>query len=159
MTRALEGGEGSASRPGRTLPPGKNRYPLYRRLGGPHGRSGQVRENPPPTGIVSRDRPARSQSLYRLSYPAHTAGRAAEELEFDSRRGKRIFLHSTAPRPLFGPHPKVSEFLPREGGSPGTASMSESICYSYRIIPHNIFIMCWHYLPACNTCVHKWNSC
>jgi len=26
------------------LPPGKTRYPLYRRLGGPHGRSGQVRK-------------------------------------------------------------------------------------------------------------------
>ena len=33
-------GEGSASRPGRSLPPGKTRYPLYRRLGGPQGRSG-----------------------------------------------------------------------------------------------------------------------
>jgi len=25
------------------LPPGKNRYPLYRRLGGPQSRSGRVR--------------------------------------------------------------------------------------------------------------------
>jgi len=25
------------------LPPGETRYPLYRRLGGPQGRSGQVR--------------------------------------------------------------------------------------------------------------------
>ena len=32
-------GEGSASRPGRSLPPGKTRYALYRRLGGPQGRS------------------------------------------------------------------------------------------------------------------------
>ena len=31
MTSAVEGGEGSASRPGRTLPPGKTRYSLYRR--------------------------------------------------------------------------------------------------------------------------------
>ena len=44
MTKALEGGEGSASRPGRSLPPGKTRYQLYRRLGGPQGRSGQVRK-------------------------------------------------------------------------------------------------------------------
>ena len=44
MTTALEGGEGSASRPGRSLPPGKTRYPLYRRLGGPQGRSGQVQK-------------------------------------------------------------------------------------------------------------------
>jgi len=63
-------GEGSASRPGRSLHPRKTRYPLYRRLGGPQGRSGQVRKISPSTGIRSPDRPARSQSLYRLSYPA-----------------------------------------------------------------------------------------
>jgi len=51
------------------LPQGKTRYPLYRRLGGPQGRSRQVRKISPPTGIWSPDRPARSQSLYRLSYP------------------------------------------------------------------------------------------
>jgi len=44
LTSALEGGEGSASRSGRALPPGKTRYPLYRRLGGPQGRSGLVRK-------------------------------------------------------------------------------------------------------------------
>ena len=41
---ALEGGEGSASRSGRSLPSGKTRYPIYTRLGGPPGRSGQVRK-------------------------------------------------------------------------------------------------------------------
>ena len=71
MTTALEGGEGSASRPGRSLPPGKTRYPLYTGLGGPQVRSGQVRKISPPTWIPSPDRPARSQSLYRLSYRAH----------------------------------------------------------------------------------------
>ena len=30
------------------LPPGKTRYPFYRRLGGPQGRSGQVRKISPP---------------------------------------------------------------------------------------------------------------
>ena len=40
ITAALEGGEWSAARHGRTLPPGKTRYPLYRRLGGPKDRSG-----------------------------------------------------------------------------------------------------------------------
>ena len=53
MTAALEGGEWSAARPDRTLPPGKNRYPLYRRLGGSQGRSG-LAENLVPTGIRSR---------------------------------------------------------------------------------------------------------
>jgi len=53
MTAALEGGEWSAARPFRTLPPGKNRYPFYRRLGGPQGRSERA-ENLVPTGIRSR---------------------------------------------------------------------------------------------------------
>jgi len=53
MTAALEGGEWSAARPGRSLIPGKNRYPFYRRLGGPQGRSGRV-EYLVPTEIRSR---------------------------------------------------------------------------------------------------------
>ena len=53
MTAALEGGEWSAARSGRTLLPGKTRYPLYKRLGGPQGRSGRA-ENLVPTGIRSR---------------------------------------------------------------------------------------------------------
>jgi hypothetical protein len=53
MTAALEGGEWSVARPGRTLPPGKIRYLIYKRLGGPQGRSGRV-ENLVPTGIRSR---------------------------------------------------------------------------------------------------------
>ena len=52
---------------GRTLPPGKTRYPLYRRLGGPRAGldcCGKFR----PTGIPSPERPARRQSasLYNL---------------------------------------------------------------------------------------------
>ena len=47
-------GEGSASSPGRSLPPGKTRYPLYRRLSGPQGRSEQVRKISPPPGFDPR---------------------------------------------------------------------------------------------------------
>jgi hypothetical protein len=54
MITALEGGEGSVSRPERSLPPGKAWYPLYRRLGGPQGRSGQVRQISPPPGFDLR---------------------------------------------------------------------------------------------------------
>jgi hypothetical protein len=43
LTSALDGGEWSASRPGRALPRGKDtRYPLYRRVGGPQSRSGHT---------------------------------------------------------------------------------------------------------------------
>ena len=70
MTVALEGGEWSASRPSRSLPPGKTRYPFYRRLVGSRGRSGRA-ENLVPTGILSRIVHPVAQSLYRLSYQAH----------------------------------------------------------------------------------------
>ena len=53
MTTALEGGEWSAARPGRTLPPGKTRYPFQGRLGGPQGRFGRA-ENLVSTGTGSR---------------------------------------------------------------------------------------------------------
>ena len=53
------------SRPGRTLPPGKTRYPFYRRLGGPQGQSRQA-ENLVPTRIRSRTiQPVVSQSATR----------------------------------------------------------------------------------------------
>jgi hypothetical protein len=70
----LDGGEWSASRPGRALPQGKDpRYPLYRRLGGPQSRSGHrgSRKNPLPLpGIEPRSpgRPVRSQTIYWLNY-------------------------------------------------------------------------------------------
>jgi len=70
MTAALEGGECSAARLGRTLTPGKVKVPILQEAGwAPRpvwtgGKSRPQRDSIP-------DRPARSQSLYRLSYPAH----------------------------------------------------------------------------------------
>ena len=52
MTTALKGGEWSAARPDRILPPGKTRS-LYRRLGGPQGCSGRA-ENLAPLGFDPR---------------------------------------------------------------------------------------------------------
>ena len=69
MTMALEGGEWSAARPGRSLPPVKDPIPIVQEAGWAPGAvwtDGKFR----PTGIRSVDRPARSQSLYRQSYPA-----------------------------------------------------------------------------------------
>ena len=51
------------------LLPEKTPYPLYRRLGGPQGRSGQVRKISPPAGNRSPYRPAHSESLCWLRYP------------------------------------------------------------------------------------------
>ena len=70
MTAALERGEWAAARPGRTLPPGKDPVPILQEAGwapGPAWTGGKSRPH--------RDsipyHPARSQSLYRLSYRAH----------------------------------------------------------------------------------------
>jgi hypothetical protein len=71
MTSALERVSGQQYASPALYPLGKSRYPLYRRLGGPHGRFGLARKISPPTGIRSLDRLAFSQSLYRLIYPAH----------------------------------------------------------------------------------------
>jgi hypothetical protein len=94
VTSALDGGEWSASRPGRVLPPGKySRYPLTRRQGGPHRRSGHRLEEKsfisaghrtiiarPDTILTElpgsyssyKQYPTAGQTLYWLSYPAHT---------------------------------------------------------------------------------------
>ena len=71
LTSALDGVGGQRQAPA-ALPPEKTRYPLYRRLGGPQGRSGPVWKNLASTGVRSSDRRARSESLYRLSYPGPT---------------------------------------------------------------------------------------
>jgi len=63
MTTALEGGEGSASK--------KDPIPTVQEAGS-QGRSGRA-ENLVPTGIRSRTVQPVAQSLYRLSYPAHTS--------------------------------------------------------------------------------------
>jgi len=69
MTAALEGGEWSATRPGRTLPPEKDPVPIVQEAGWapePVWTGGKYR----PHRDSIPDRPARSQSLYRLSCPA-----------------------------------------------------------------------------------------
>jgi len=54
MTAALEGWvSGQQHAPAALYPPGKSRYPFYRRLGGPQGQSGRA-ANLVPTGIRSR---------------------------------------------------------------------------------------------------------
>ena len=80
MTAALEGGEWSAARPGRILLRGKTRYPFYRGLDGPQGRSGRApgpvwtEENLVPIGIRFRTvhpvftRPITVMSIRNISW-------------------------------------------------------------------------------------------
>ena len=68
MTAALEGDEWSAARPGRTLPPGKARYSFLQEAGWAPGPVWTGGKSCPYRDSIL-DRPARSQSLYLLSYP------------------------------------------------------------------------------------------
>ena len=61
LTSALDGVRGQHHAPA-ALPPGKTRYPLYRRLGGSQGRSGQGRKISPASGFDPR-----TVQIYRLS--------------------------------------------------------------------------------------------
>jgi len=63
LTSALEGGEGSASRPGRTFPHGKDPVPIVQEAGWVSGPVWTGAEILSSTGVRSPDRPARRQSL------------------------------------------------------------------------------------------------
>jgi hypothetical protein len=70
VTSALEVGGWSAPRPDR-FTPGKHPVLIVQEAGWSPGPVWTYAKNRTPTGIRSLDRPSRSQSLYRLSYPAH----------------------------------------------------------------------------------------
>jgi hypothetical protein len=71
MTSALEGGEWSAARAGSILPSGKDPVPSVQEAGWAPGPVWRGAENLAPTGFDPRTVQASSQSLNRLSYPAH----------------------------------------------------------------------------------------
>jgi hypothetical protein len=53
------------------LPPGMTRYPLYKRLGGPHGRSGWMRKISPPPGFDLRTAQLVASRYTDYAIPAH----------------------------------------------------------------------------------------
>jgi len=63
--------------PGRFTPRERGTAPLYRRLGGPQGRSERARKILP--------RPARSESLYRPSYPGAPASDSYTLFNYQSK--------------------------------------------------------------------------
>jgi len=100
MTAALEGGEWSAARLGRTFPPGKTRHPFYRSLGGPQGRSGRA-ENLVPTGIRSRTvQPVISRYTHWATLPMASSMILEEkEAEEDGLDASRLGTQAHITRP------------------------------------------------------------
>jgi hypothetical protein len=74
LTSVLDEGGWSTPRPGRFTPGKETRYTLYRRLGGPHGRSGRLRKIPPPPGFDPRTvQPLASRYIDRAIAALHPA--------------------------------------------------------------------------------------
>jgi len=80
MTAALEGGEWSAARSGRTLPRGKHPLPILQEAGWAPGPVWMGEKSRPHRDSIP-DRLARSQSLYRLSYSANARGVVVSGME------------------------------------------------------------------------------
>ena len=68
LTSALDGGGWSTPQPGR-FTPGEDPVPIVQKAVWAPGTVWTGAENLSSTGIRPQDRPARSESLYRLSYP------------------------------------------------------------------------------------------
>ena len=120
LTTEPKGSEGSASRSGCSLPPGKTRYTLYWRLGGHQGRSGQVRNISSSPGIDPRTvqpvasrytdyatRPTRlfikvKWSRYRPGV-AHRVSRGVPLLFYDCATRKGVSGQQHAPATLYLP--------------------------------------------------------
>jgi hypothetical protein len=77
----LERGGWSVPRPGR-FTPGKDTVPIVQEAEWASGPVWRCAKNLAPTGIRSPHRPARSQSLYRLSYLAHICNSILENSVF-----------------------------------------------------------------------------
>jgi hypothetical protein len=111
LTPALDEGGWSTTR----FTPGKEtRYPLYRRLGGPQGRSGRVRKISPPPGFDSRT-------------VQPVASRYTDYAILGATRG---WVISTTPQPLFsrerpGTH-CTGGWVGLEAGLDGTENFSQT---------------------------------
>ena len=111
MTTALEGGERSASRPVRSLPPGKTRYPLYRRLGEPQGRSGQARKISPPPGFDPRTFQPLASRYNDWAIPARNIMCTSRKIQVSEHR---VAHYAAAARTFFFFHYRHS--FKRSGG-------------------------------------------
>ena len=77
-------GQGVSITPRLLFTPGKDAVPIVQDAGWPPGPVWTFAENLAPTEIRSLDLPARSQSLYRLRYPAHIADSILNKFENSS---------------------------------------------------------------------------
>ena len=125
MTSALRWGGWSAPRPGRfTL--GKGPVPIILEAGWAPGPVWTGAEDLAPTGIRSPDRPARSESLYRLSYPDPLGE------QYRSLKSLRGFLHSYVTPSLLGPNIPHSTLFSNSLNMRSSLNVSDQFSHSYK---------------------------
>ena len=81
------------------LPPGKNWYLLYRRLGAPHGLSGRVRKTSDPQGFYSQNVEPLASRCTDCPIPAHVTLFMYRKL-FWKKKGPQTTVWQTAGRGL-----------------------------------------------------------
>ena len=89
MTNGTRRGWGVSVTPRPFFTPGKDPVPIVQKAGWAPGPVWTGAENLASTGIRSPDRPARNQSLYRLSYPAHFCIEWTEKKKDLTTEGKK----------------------------------------------------------------------
>jgi len=118
--RSTRRGECSAARPGRNLLPGHTRYPFYRRLGGPQGRSGRA-EYLVPTGIRSRT----VQSVVSHYTDWATRPTPKQVLQCKPQESRNI----TSPRKLKRDHLRLERS--RRGTTSNTSGLMRMMTYKF----------------------------
>ena len=96
MTNGTRRGRGVSVTPQPLFTPRKDPVPIVQEAGWTPGPVWTCAENLTPTKIRSPDRPARSQSLYRLRYPAHTLYVISVISTCPVRRNPHTFPHQTS---------------------------------------------------------------
>jgi len=122
--------------------PGKDSVPIVHEAGWAPGSVWTGAENLALTWIRYPDRPARSQSLYRVSYPAHGTGRS-----IDNRQTCRS--QNWRKNYLFGSHTNRTTTLPNTGRYPNKETTKSLTIASkeeaWKMEAAVVFVMWQHY--------------
>ena len=99
LTSALDGG-GSQRHSPTALPPVKTRYPLYRSLGGPQGRSGRMRKISPTPGFDPRAIQPVASRYTDCAIPAPLRGWVSIEINLNFLHYRTVSISNINNKPL-----------------------------------------------------------
>ena len=159
MTAALEGGEWSAARPGRSLPPGKARYQLYRKAELAPSQFWKGGKSRPHRDSIP-DRPARSSVAIPTELPGpegifvhDTMSACYQRPTFRTILG-HLSSELTTKSVLNGQPYKCRYQRPSE-----TSVVNRHSTRCHRITPFNLYIYIWYWIfIKCNWVETRWQQ-